>query len=132
MNVSLMTAISRMTYLPCKFYELGGIPHFRFKGRMQEGCDADIVVFDPDTVTDNSTYKPGDGMLPTTGIPFVLVNGVTVVKDSEVLPVFPGKPIRFPVEPKGRIDQVNIDPPYRPGMGENNRHIEHLSFRGCC
>jgi len=133
MEVPLMMAILRMTYLPCKYFcELGGIPHFRFKGRMQEGCDADIVVFDPDTVTDNSNYKPGNGMLPTTGIPFVVVNGVTVVKDSEVLPVFPGKPIRFPVEPKGRIDQVNIDPPFRPGMGENNRHIEHLSFGGCC
>ena len=70
MDVPLMMAISRMTHLPAKcFFELGGIPHFRFKGRMQEGCDADIVVFDPDTVTDNSNCGVGNGLLPTTGIP---------------------------------------------------------------
>lgn len=62
---------------------------------MQEGCDADIVVFGPDKVTDNEIYKPGEGVLPTTGIPYVLVNGGVVVKDSEVLPVFPGKPFAF-------------------------------------
>ena len=32
------------------------------------------------------------------------------VKDSEVLKVFPGKPIRFPVEEKGRLDQIEIEP----------------------
>ena len=127
-----MTAISKMSYLPAKYLsELGGIPHFRYKGRMQEGCDADIVVFDPETVKDNSTYKIGEGALPSTGIPYVLVGGVVVVDNNEVLPVYPGKPIRFPVEPKGRIDKVDIDPPFRPGMGENNRYIEHFG-RGCC
>jgi len=132
-KVDLMTAISKMTYLPSKYFcDLGSIPHFRFKGRMQEGCDADIVVFDPDTVTDNSTFKVGEGLLPTTGIPYVVVNGVTVVKDSESVPVFPGKPIRFPVQSKGRIDEVDIDPPYRMGMGENTRHIEHFKGYLCC
>ena len=127
-----MTAISRMTYLPAKyFFELANVPHFRTKGRMQEGCDADICVFDPAAVRDNSTYMPGEGMIPTTGIPYVLVNGVVVVKESEVLPVFPGKPIRFPIRSKGKISEVGINPPWRPGMGENTRHIENLSF-GCC
>jgi hypothetical protein len=99
---------------------------------MQEGCDADIVVFDPKTVTDNSTYNLGEGMLPTTGIPYVLINGVITVKDSEILKVFPGKPIRFPVQPKGRIEQLKINPPFRPGMGEKTRYIEHMNFQGCC
>ena len=36
-----------------------------------------------------------DGGLPSTGIPFVLVNGTVVVRDSETVDnVFPGKPIR--------------------------------------
>lgn len=110
-NMPLMEAISKMTYLHAKFMdELGGIPHFRTKGRVQEGCDADIVVFDPDTVTDNAGYEPGKGALPSTGIPYVLVNGTIVVKDSEVQKVFPGKPIRFPVQPKGRLDQLSINP----------------------
>jgi len=131
-HVSLMTGIAKMAYLPAKYFEeIGGIPHFRTKGRLQEGCDADIVVLDPETVTDNSSYNVGEGMLPTTGIPYVLVNGTVVVKDSEVLPVFPGQPIRFPTMPKGKIDQLTVDPPFRPGMGKNTRHIEHLNL-GCC
>ena len=107
----LMEAISKMSYLHAKYFdELGGISQFRTKGRVQEGADADIVVFNPDTVTDNSTYEPGKGALPSTGIPYVLVNGVVVVNNSKVLKVFPGKPIRFPVLAKGRLDQISIEP----------------------
>ena len=107
----LMEAISKMSYLHAKYFdELGGITQFKTKGRVQVGADADIVVFNPDTVTDNSTYEPGKGALPSTGIPYVLVNGVVVVKDSEVQKVFPGKPIRFPVQEKGRLDQITIEP----------------------
>ena len=107
----LMEAISKMSYLHAKYFdELGGIPQFKTKGRMQEGMDADIVVFDPDTVRDNSTYEPGMGAIPTTGMPYVLVNGVVVVKDSVVQKVFPGKPIRFPVLAKGHIDELSLNP----------------------
>ena len=110
-NMPLMEAISKMSYLHAKYFdELGGISQFRTKGRVQVGADADIVVFNPDTVTDNSTYEPGMGALPSTGIPYVLVNGVVVVKDSTVQKVFPGKPIRFPVMEKGRLDQISIEP----------------------
>jgi len=110
-NMPLMEAISKMSYLHAKYFgDLGGIPQFKTKGRMQEGMDADIVVFNPDTVRDNSTYAPGMGAIPSTGIPYVIVNGVTVVKDSEVLKVFPGKPIRFPVQEKGKIDEITIEP----------------------
>lgn len=36
-----------------------------------------------------------DGGLPSTGIPYVLVNGTVMVKNSEtVYGVFPGKPVR--------------------------------------
>ena len=110
-NMPLMEAISKMSYLHAKYFdELGGISQFRTKGRVQVGADADIVVLNPDTVTDNSTYEPGMGALPSTGIPYVLVNGVVVVKDSVVQKVFPGKPIRFPVQEKGRLDQISIEP----------------------
>lgn len=84
---------------------------------MQEGCDAHVVVFDPDTVTDNSGYEPGTGALPSTGIPYLLVNGVIVVKDSEVQKVFPGKPIRFPVQARGRMDKLKIKPRKPQGSG---------------
>ena len=107
----LMEAISKMSYLHAKYFdEFGGISQFKTKGRVQVGADADIVVFNPDTVTDNSTYAPGMGALPSTGIPYVLVNGVVVVKDSTVQKVFPGEPIRFPLMEKGRVDQMEIEP----------------------
>ena len=44
---------------------------------------ADITIFDPENVTDNATYK--NGMVPSTGIPYVIVNGTIVVKNSKVL-----------------------------------------------
>ena len=92
----LMLAISKMTYLPAKFLQDNGVPQMAHKGRLQVGADADITIFNPATVKGNAT--PANGGLPSTGIPYVVVNGTVVVKDSKVLKnVFPGKPIRLPV-----------------------------------
>jgi N-acyl-D-aspartate/D-glutamate deacylase len=61
--------------------------------------DADIAVFDPEKVTDNSSFKKGENALPSTGIPYVLVNGTVVVTDSNVLKdVFPGEALRAPIQ----------------------------------
>jgi hypothetical protein len=93
----LMLAISKMSYMPAKFLQDNGVPQMAHKGRVQVGADADITIFDPATVKDNAT--PAMGGLPSTGIPYVVVNGTIVVKDSKVLKdVFPGKPIRLPVQ----------------------------------
>ncbi len=93
----LMLAISKMTYMPAKFMQDNGVPQMAHKGRVQVGADADLTIFDPDTVKDNAT--PSAGGLPSTGIPYVVVMGTIVVKDSKVLKgVFPGKPIRLPVQ----------------------------------
>ena len=68
-------------------------------GRLQEGMDADITIFDPATVTDNSTLKQGENALPSTGIPYVIVNGKIVVKDSVAQQgVYAGKPIRAAIK----------------------------------
>src|SRR5210317_2318593 len=92
----LMLAISKITFMPAKFLADNGIDQMATKGRMQVGMDADITIFDPDKVTDNSTNQ--NGALPSTGIPYVIVNGTVVVKDSKVLKgVYPGQPIRNPV-----------------------------------
>ena len=69
----------------------------------------DITIFDAKTITDNSGFKVGQHGIPTTGIPYVLVNGTIVVKDSEVLPVKPGQEVRFPVESKGRFEPIAVD-----------------------
>jgi N-acyl-D-aspartate/D-glutamate deacylase len=93
----LMLALSKMTYMPAKFLQDNGILQLAHKGRLQVGADADITVFDPATVKQNAT--PANGGLPSTGIPYVVVNGTIVVEDSKVLKdVFPGKPIRLPVQ----------------------------------
>ena len=89
----LMLAISKMTFMPAKFLQENGVPQMANKGRIQLGKDADITIFDPKTVADKAT--PQMGGLPSIGIPYVVVNGTVVVKDSKVLKgVFPGRPIR--------------------------------------
>lgn len=96
-NLSLSDAISKMSYKVASFLERNGVPQMAAKGRVQVGADADLVVFDPDTVTDNATMQQAG--LPATGIPYVLVNGTVVVEDSQVLKVYPGKPVRQPIRP---------------------------------
>jgi N-acyl-D-aspartate/D-glutamate deacylase len=84
--------VSKMSYMIARFLADNGVPQMADKGRIQEGKDADITIFDPGAVTDNGTMK--QGALPSTGIPHVLVNGTAVVKDSKALDdVFPGKAI---------------------------------------
>ncbi len=93
----LMLAISKMTYMPAQFLQENGVPQMAYKGRVQEGADADITIFDPQAVKDNAT--PAAAGLPSSGIPFVIVNGTVVVENSQVLKdVYPGKPVRLPVQ----------------------------------
>jgi N-acyl-D-glutamate deacylase len=95
----LMTAISKMTVQYADFLAENGVPQMGHKGRIREGADADITVFDPQTVRDNSSLEKGKNALPTTGIPYVIVNGSLVVKDSKVLEgVYAGEPVRLPVQ----------------------------------
>ena len=69
------------------------VPAMRRKGRLTEGSDADIVVFDPATITDQATYT--DPTRPSTGIRHVLVNGTFVVRDTHLDPTAsPGRPVR--------------------------------------
>jgi N-acyl-D-amino-acid deacylase len=73
--ISLEEAIRRMTSLPAQKFQL------KDRGLLREGFAADIVVFDPATVTDNSTYdKPHQY---SSGFKYVLVNGVVTVEDSK-------------------------------------------------
>ena len=66
-------------------------------------------MFDPEKVAPRSTYKAGENGLPPVGLPHVIVNGVLVKKDDEATGAFPGVPIRYPEEPKGRFVPVEID-----------------------
>jgi len=62
------------------------------KGRVQVGCDADLTLFNPNTIIDKSTFlDPG---LPPDGIPFVIVNGVLAVDNGTLTGAQAGKVIR--------------------------------------
>ncbi len=107
-GVPLMHTIAQLSYWPAKHLGDTGLKALQERGRMQEGRVADITIFDPNAVTEQANYKRGKSGLPSTGIPYVLVNGTIVVKDSKVLKdVYPGQPLRFPVEEKGRFAPVS-------------------------
>lgn len=92
--ITLMDAVAKLSYYQAKFVE-DMVPDMRVRGRIQPGMVADITIFDPATVTDNADYDLGKNALPSTGIPYVIVNGTVVVRDSKVLQdVYPGQPIR--------------------------------------
>ena len=64
----------------------------RNKGRLQIGTDADITIFNPNTVTDKATFEKG--LAFSEGIEYVIVNGVIVLKNGKTVDnVFPGQPV---------------------------------------
>jgi N-acyl-D-aspartate/D-glutamate deacylase len=83
----LMEAIRKMTILPAQRLGIGN------KGKIAVGADADITIFDAGKVIDRATFdKPAQY---SEGIPYVLVNGVTVVDRGELVAnVSPGRPVR--------------------------------------
>ena len=93
--LDLMTALKKMTLMPAQRLEKRA-PMFKDKGRIRVGADADITVFDANTIIDKATYE--QPLEYSAGIRFVLVNGVPVVKDGQLLDgVFPGRAARAPI-----------------------------------
>ena len=91
-SLTLSEAIARCSLWPARVVE-SATPAMRRKGRVQVGCDADLVVFDLATVTDNATYE--HTVRPSTGFTWVIVNGIPVVANGELLTsALPGRPVR--------------------------------------
>jgi N-acyl-D-aspartate/D-glutamate deacylase len=90
--LDLAEAVRRCTLVPAEI--LGHVsPHMRSKGRVQVDADADLVIFDPDHISDHATYS--DPIQISSGINHVLVNGVFVIRDGVLIDgVLPGKPVR--------------------------------------
>jgi N-acyl-D-aspartate/D-glutamate deacylase len=93
--ITLMDALRKMSLMPAQMLDRS-TPAARQKGRLQEGADADIVVFDVGTIGDRSTYeKP---MEPSVGVRYLLVQGTVVVDQGKIVrDVFPGRALRGPV-----------------------------------
>ena len=90
--LELMDALARMTILPTLRLE-EFVPAMKTKGRIRVGSDADITIFDPETVIDRATYL--EGSLTSDGIEYVLVNGIPVVYEGEIAEgVRPGRAIK--------------------------------------
>lgn len=89
--LTMMEAIKKASYLPAKRME-SIAPAMKRKGRIEIGADADITIFNPDTIIDKATVeKPAT---PSEGIDYVIVNGVIVKDENGIVEgVKPGQPI---------------------------------------
>lgn len=73
--ITFREAIRRMTALPASIFGL------RERGMVKEGWFADLVLLNPDDLTDTATYA--NPTLPPLGITHVIVNGEIVVKNGQ-------------------------------------------------
>ncbi|HEV3512004.1 MAG TPA: amidohydrolase family protein [Candidatus Sulfotelmatobacter sp.] len=93
-TLTLMEALRKMTLMPAQMLERSTAAG-RLKGRVQEGADADLVVFDPQTISDRSTFQ--NPMEPSVGVHYLLVGGTVLIDDGKMVEnVFPGKAILGP------------------------------------
>ena len=84
--LTLDDAIRRMTSLPAAQL---GLPN---KGRLSVGADADVVIFDPEHITDRATFAAP--LTPPAGISRVFVGGKPVLRDGEILDRRAGRSVR--------------------------------------
>jgi N-acyl-D-amino-acid deacylase len=86
--IPLETAIHRLSGLPAENLGLDA------RGELERGMFADVVVFDPETITDLATYERPHQL--ATGMEHVWVNGVQVLKDGEHTGATPGRALKGP------------------------------------
>lgn len=90
--ISLMDALAKCTLIPSQVLE-PSTPAMAKKARLQPGCDADVIMFDPDTITDRAEFKAMNR--PADGMRHVLVHGEPIIADGHLL-LDPrsGRPVR--------------------------------------
>jgi N-acyl-D-aspartate/D-glutamate deacylase len=90
--ITLPEAIRRLSAQPAQNLELD------HRGMLKEGMFADVVVFDPKTITDHATFEKPNQY--ATGVKHVFVNGVQVIKDGEHTNAKPGRALWGPGKTK--------------------------------
>jgi len=94
-KMSMLEALRKICLMPAQTLE-GFVPQMKKKGRLQAGMDADIVVFDPETIREVGTYEEPNQ--PAVGVQSLVVNGTLVVENGQLITdAAPGQPIRRPV-----------------------------------
>ena len=87
-KLKLEDAIRKFSALPAERMRLGD------RGVLKAGMWADVVVFDPQTITDRATFENPNQL--SQGMEYVLVNGVPVIDDGKATNALPGKVLRGP------------------------------------
>jgi N-acyl-D-amino-acid deacylase len=82
-KLTLPDAIRKFTALPAQRMRLTD------RGVLKQGMWADVVVFDPETIRDRATFADPNQL--STGMHFVLVNGVPVIEEGKMTNALPGK-----------------------------------------
>ena len=85
-RLTLEDAVRKFTSLPAARVRLAD------RGLLKQGLWADIVIFDPATVTDHATFEAPNQL--SSGMQWVLVNGVPVVDDGRMTGARPGRVLR--------------------------------------
>ncbi len=85
-RLSLADAIRKFSALPAQ--RMG----FADRGVLKVGMWADINVFDPQTISDRATFEQPNQL--STGMQYVLVNGVPVISQGKQTEALPGKVLR--------------------------------------
>jgi dihydroorotase/N-acyl-D-amino-acid deacylase len=62
------------------------------RGVLKKGMWADVVLFDPEKITDKATFENPNQL--SVGMDYVLVNGVPVIADGTMTGKLPGKVLR--------------------------------------
>ena len=84
--MSLEEAVHKMASMPAA--RLG----LEDRGVLREGAWADVVAFDPETITDRSTFQ--DPFVLAEGVRYVFVNGTLIWNDGEITEERPGQVMR--------------------------------------
>ena len=93
--VSLLEGVRKCALIPAEILA-ASTPAMCAKGRLQQGADADVVVFDFESLTDRSEFTAMNR--PADGVRYLLVSGQLVIADGVMdVAARPGLPVRRPV-----------------------------------